>query len=176
MIKYILGLDPSGSFHEGKGTTGWCVLDTKNLTIVDTGTLYAGNFHSPTAYWNAHVYLIKNMKKKYPRLHVVMEDYFLYSGRAVSQINSRFETVRLLGILELYCSNAGIHYVFQRAADVMKRWSNDILEHKNIIRKEGRFLYLEPKGIQVCLHQVDSIRHAVHYRYFGKGAKKYGSI
>ena len=29
MYKYIFAIDPSGSFREGKGTTGWVLMDRR---------------------------------------------------------------------------------------------------------------------------------------------------
>ena len=32
--RYVLALDPSGSYYEGKGHTGWCLLDQETNKIV----------------------------------------------------------------------------------------------------------------------------------------------
>ena len=34
---YVLALDPSGNFHEGKGTTGYCLLDANENKIIEYG-------------------------------------------------------------------------------------------------------------------------------------------
>ena len=34
LYKYVLAFDPSGSFYEGKGTTGWCIMDTKTKEVL----------------------------------------------------------------------------------------------------------------------------------------------
>ena len=39
--KYTLGIDPSGAYKEGKGTTGWCLLNNKNNKLTAVGTIKA---------------------------------------------------------------------------------------------------------------------------------------
>ena len=167
---YILGLDPSGSFNEGKGTTGWCVLDACSGNIIETGILWAGNYNRDIDYWRSHITLLDRLRKKYlvddKKMVAVVEDYFLYAGRAKSQINSRFEMIRLLGILELYFAETNMTLQYQRATDVMTRWADKTLEHKGYIKKEGRFWLTDPVGTTVHDHQRDSIRHAVHFHTF----------
>ena len=58
---YILALDPSGAFHEGKGTTGWCLF--KNNKIKYTGILSAKRHCCMESYWESHINLIDAYNK-----------------------------------------------------------------------------------------------------------------
>lgn len=163
--RFILALDPSGAFYEGKGTTGWCIADC-NRTILEIGHISATDFESDFAYWKAHLDLIAFMQKKYPTLELVMEDYLLYAGKATSQINSRFETIQLIGVVRFACilNNLPVH--IQMAVQVKERWANNILEAKGVIVKSGRGYRLGDQNIFVNRHELDSIRHAMHYVSF----------
>ena len=95
--KFILGLDPSGNFYEGKGTTGWCIFNTSENKIIKAGSISAKDFKSQEEYWFAHIDLITDANKKYKKkLIVVMEDYMLYPNKAKSQVNSRMKHQNLL--------------------------------------------------------------------------------
>lgn len=162
--RYILAIDPSGNFNEGKGTTGWCLYDTVTNKIAKFGAIKASQYKSSLEYWDAHIKLIDDMAGY--ALTVVIEDYLLYSNKAQSQIRSRFETPKLIGVLqyELYLRNISV--VFQNASLVKTRWSDEILEHKGLIHKTGKYYTIS--GIQLSEHCRDAIRHAKHYATFRK--------
>ena len=163
--KHILALDPSGSFHEGKGTTGWCVLDAQTIQVLKTGFIAAKDFPGMEDYWGDHLLLIKQLCTE--DTIVVIEDYLLYESKLDTQINSRMETPKLIGLLQYSLWEKHIPYYMQTAVEVKKRWADNILIHKGI------FI---PKGNGVCLpidtsklinrHCKDSVRHAVHYATF----------
>lgn len=74
----ILAIDPSGAFYEGKGTTGWCVLEAGKNKVVRSGFLFAKDYDTKEAFWDAHVNLFVNMVKAYKTsVMVVIEDYIL---------------------------------------------------------------------------------------------------
>lgn len=163
--KWILGIDPSGSFTEGKGTTGICLIDAETLQIIHAEDITARSFTSKEDYWEHHLHTIRsflqrpNRKNRFNDTMVVIEDYILYANKAQSQINSRMETPKLIGIIQLWCTQNNIPYTMQFAHEVKNRWKDNILEWKGILkRKNGRFQYNE--------HIRDSIRHAVHYAVF----------
>jgi hypothetical protein len=65
----------------------------------------------------------------------------------------------------------------QRAVDVKKRWSDIILEEEGIITRvtttkvfehcHGKSGFALPKTLQRLMsHELDAIRHAVHYAMF----------
>ena len=87
--RYVLALDPSGNFNEGKGTTGWCLFDQDSGKLAKFGYLYAEHFKTQMDYWDAHINLIDSLAGYHP--DIVMEDYLLYSNRAEAQTNSRLE-------------------------------------------------------------------------------------
>lgn len=164
MNRYILALDPSGNFNEGKGTTGWCLFDTETNKVAKFGAISSKDFDTKCQYWEAHILLIDSLLGYHPE--IVCEDYLLYSTRADSQINSRLETPRLIGVLEYECFMRGINIHFQTAAQVKVRWSEAILEHKGYIKKKGLKYYLN--DIVTLDHTRDALKHALHYATFGK--------
>lgn len=166
--KYVLGLDPSGSFHEGNGTTGWCLFDATTNEIIDRGNLDAENYEEMEAYWDAHISLIRDKTILCDKnVIIVIEDYILYAAKLDSQINSRMETPKLIGILQHYCWLADIPYYMQLASEVKNRWTNEILLHKKIIYKNRAKFYIDAAcTVLINRHCIDAIRHAVHYNTF----------
>ena len=163
--KFILALDPSGNFKEGSGTTGWCFGSDK---ITSAGYLKADLFKSQEAFWAEQLKLITNFHLQYKDdLAIVCEDYLLYADKADSQINSRMETCKLIGAIQVECYRSGTTLEFQNASEVKNRWSNEVLVAKGVLIKKGKFLYLpEPNLLRVNRHIVDSVRHWTHYSTF----------
>lgn len=167
-MKYILALDPSGSFYEGKGTTGWVLMDArKNGKLLKSGTICAKDYSNMMEYFRAHISLLEHINYTYggPRLgygpyeayplRVVIEDYRLYGSKAHSQINSNLETSQLIGVLKYWCYMHGVIYKMQMASEVKQRWSDSVLKHYNIELPKSR-------------HAKDALRHAMHYMKFGR--------
>ena len=170
---YVLAFDPSGSFHEGKGITGWCFYDCKAKKIKRAGIINSKDYAEAAAYWNAHLELIYEIFHGFkPRLLVLAEDYLLYRDKAEAQTNSRMETCRLLGILEHSCWDWGIPFHMQTASQVVNRWNNQVLEFKKILYFEGNRPHLTVTRKPVSRHTLDAIRHAIHYATFGIGKEK----
>jgi len=162
--RFVLAFDPSGNYNEGKGTTGWCLYDTETCKIAKFGAIKAYKYESLMDYWNAHIKLIDDLSGY--AMTVVIEDYLLYSNRADSQINSRLETPKLIGMLQYELYMRGIDVVFQNAALVKTRWADYILEHKGLIQKQNDGYYIGL--IKLSDHSRDAIRHALHYATFRK--------
>lgn len=166
--KYILALDPSGNYHEGKGTTGWCVFNVADNRISKAGSISAKKYKCMETYWNAHLDLLQEHIDKYgsDNIIVVIEDYLLYASKAADQINSKMETPKLIGVLQWWCYIHQLAYWMQPASLVKKRWTNEILNYKGYIKKDGK-TYIVPgvKG-DITRHSLDAIRHAIHYATF----------
>ena len=152
----ILCIDPSGNYNEGKGTTGWSLLN-ENINIIACGQLLASEYKSKEEYWNNVIKLIINMNSD----TIVLEDFLLYAHKSNNQINSRFETPKLIGLIEMYAWENKIPIHLQRAVDVKNRWTDDILVKKNIISRVGNRYYAG--GVMTSEHIRDSIRHGVHF-------------
>lgn len=167
--RYILALDPSGSFYEGKGTTGWCVFDSKENKFITCGSLFAKDYRSAEEYWNNVINLIDYWVKTIGRKNIILvcEDYLLYANKLHDQINSRMETCKLIGAIQLHCYKKNICYYMQTASEVKTRWSNKILEHKGYIRLYRRS-YIPTSGSAETYthHTLDALRHAIHYATF----------
>jgi len=165
MHEHILALDPSGSYDEGKGTTGWCLMD-KDKRIISVASIKAKSFKSPSAYWAEHTALIDRLHQFYEKLVIVIEDYLLYAQEAQAQINSRFETVQLIGIIKHHCYTHKIPVYTQTASEVKRRWANDILVHKHVICKVHQHYVLNDTAEAIDRHDIDAIRHAMHFATF----------
>lgn len=165
--RYVLAMDPSGSYKEGLGTTGWCLYDQQTKKIVKFGYLYAGNFDCQFQYWDAHIKLIDSMTGYHP--DIVIEDYLLYGTRADAQINSRLETPQLLGIIKYETWKRGMFIYIQTAMQVKTRWDDNVLVHKGLIRKEKNSYYIGE--MLLSNHIKDSIRHAIHYSTYNSKYK-----
>lgn len=164
--RYTMGIDPSGAFKEGKGTTGWCVLDNRTNSILRIGTISAKDYNTEVEYWDAHIDKIKWVRRHYKSLAISIEDYILYKSSAMAQVNSQLETVQLLGIIKHFCYFNNLKVFIRPAVAVKTRWSDNILIRKNIIRKVGtRYMLPDSKQI-ICDHERDSIRHAIHFNTF----------
>ena len=164
-ITHVLAIDPSGNFKEGKGTTGWVLMQLPNK-LIKCGTIKAFNYKTQEAYWNAHTKLLETYINKYSKnLIVVLEDYILYENRAYNQINSQIETCRLLGILQWYCWKRKQKYIIETAAQVKTRWSDYILTEKGIIMYVKRKPIHASTGLELNNHTKDALRHALHFSY-----------
>lgn len=163
MITHILAIDPSGNFHEGKGTTGWVLMQLPNK-LVARGCIHATEYNSIEEYWNAHTKLIQyNIKRHKKHLIVILEDYILYENRAENQINSQIETCRLLGLLQWYCWKNKQEYILENASLVKTRWSDRILLEKGIIKAtKGKYIHCR-SNYEMNNHTRDALRHALYY-------------
>lgn len=164
LYKHILAIDPSGSFNEGKGTTGWVIMNYKEKLIA-AGTISAKDYKCPEEYWNAHVQLIERNQLHYgDSLIVVIEDYRLYGDKARSQTNSQMETCRLLGVLLWTCWRLQQPYTLQLASSVKQRWSDDLLLREHIFFKDRKGIVHTDSGKPMRTpHVRDAFRHAQHY-------------
>ena len=165
--RYVLALDPSGNFNEGKGTTGWCLFDQDSGKLAKFGYIYAEHFATQMDYWDAHISLIDSLAGYHP--DIVMEDYLLYGNRATNQINSRLETPQLLGIIKYECYKRGLFIYIQTALQVKIRWNDDILIKKGFINKKGNKYRIG--SVTVSDHVRDSIRHGVNYMTYNSKYK-----
>lgn len=164
----VIVLDPSGSFKEGKGTTGIITMQLyEDGMYLKPACLYAKDFKTQTAYWNAHLKFIAEYMRTngLKNVHLVVEDYLLYGDKAVSQTNSRMETSQLIGVIKNYAYERNIPIIMQTAAQVKRRWTNDILAHKGYLKPVGKRWSL-PGNHMLNRHQLDALRHGIHYYTF----------
>ena len=164
--RYTMGIDPSGAFREGKGTTGWCILDNRTNKLLKVGTISAKNFDTDMNYWQEHLNTIDWARKHYKSIAISIEDYILYKNYALSQVNSQLETVQLLGIIKLHCYKNNVDVFIRPAVAVKKRWSDEILLYKGVIAKMNTHFIVPDSKQRICEHERDSIRHAMHFNTF----------
>ena len=164
--EHILAIDPSGNFEEGKGTTGMCIFDCKNMAIFYLQNIAAKDYNSKEDYWKAHTDFIKVFTKRAGKCIIVIEDFTLDPRRAMQQSHSKMETPKLIGILQLFCKENNIPYKMQRPVEVKNRWADHILEFKKYIIKRNRMHYYNYSDKPISRHCKDAIRHAVHFATF----------
>ena len=173
--RYTLGIDPSGAFVEdGKGTTGWCIMDNLTRRVLEVSCISAKDYQSNHEYWEAHLTLIKDIARRYPfQFAVSIENYILYESSAAAQVNSTLETVQVIAIIKQYCWQNAIKYAIRPAVFVKKRFSNDILANLGIIGMVGSCCVVECRpGVPLRTHELDAIRHATYFATFENGRKE----
>lgn len=88
------------------------------------------------------------LKEVGPVAKVVIEDYRLYSHKAVQQSGSRLETVRVIGAIESWAAINGSEVILQAASikKIAEKWSG-----------------IKPKGDHKNLHHIDAMLHGHYY-------------
>lgn len=163
----LLALDPSGNFNEGKGTTGW-VLFNFNCDVLAFGQISAKDYMSREKYWDGILDLIRT----YNPLILVVEDYLLYQNRAMNQVNSRFETPQLIGVIKMEAYKDNREIYLQQACEVKTRWTEARLINSGYMYKKGNRFYIN--GQHIPEHSRDALRHGIHFiRYKFKKRSKY---
>jgi Holliday junction resolvasome RuvABC endonuclease subunit len=173
----LLAIDPSGNFNEGKGISGWVLMTEDTGKVIKFGAIDASTSMSFEQHCDNHMKLIEQLSEKYPNTTVIVEDYFLYANRAATQINSRMETPKLLGVIQYFCYKHGIKLQFQTAVSVQRRWKDFLLVKQGFMttskymRQDKEYTFCYINGFKVNNHVVDALRHAVHYYRFQCGGK-----
>lgn len=169
-IKYILGIDPSGNFIEGKGTTGLCLVNLTTNKPIWAGYIQACNYNSQEEYWDRVISCIQVVCKQYKGTALAVEDYILYQSTAMSQVNSTFETPQLIGVIKYHCYMNKIPLFIRPASRVKKRWTEDIMVRKGYLKYNKRTgYYIEDEDgntIQMIEHSRDALKHAIHCMLF----------
>lgn len=156
----LLTFDPSGNFHEGKGTTGYAVFQDGEL--IGFNDIKSEKCFTQEEYWAKHRNLIEGQQ---PDI-VLIESYKLFEHKAQSQSWSALETPQLIGFLRMVCYDLNIPVVFQDPAQ--KAGVNDIrLTKLGYLEKRGDRYYVD--GRLTNLHMRDAIRHGIYYYRYGKG-------
>lgn len=178
LIRYVIGVDPSGNFYEGKGTTGIAVYDIKMDKIIYTDHVSARYSATQVEYWEEVIGELEGMLNQYGtrRCVLAVEDYLLYANTAKAQINSTFETPQLIGVIKYYF-NGVCPVLFRNANTAKTRWTDDILVRKKylLVDKKLGYYIINEDGVmtQVIEHSRDAIRHAL---YCGKFEIKGGKV
>lgn len=164
----VLGVDPSGEFDKGKGTTGLAIVDDSEgkPLLIHHVVVKASDHETSMKYWEAVYIKIASLTMLYTIDDVVIEDYILYGSSAKAQINSGMETSKLIGMLTFnLIMQHGIKVYLNIAANVKNRWTNEILEHEQIIvMHKGRAWDGQNRPINP--HALDAVRHATHGIFF----------
>ena len=172
-MQIVLALDPSGAFHEGKGCTGWCLMNKESKELLDIGTVSAEDYPTDMQYFAANIDLLYFCKNRYGTdLQIVMEDYVLYAAQAQAQTNSHMETCQLIGAIKYQAFLLDIPVKMQLANMVTTRWADTVLVAKGIL-VDGRFPNVD---FAPNPHERDAFRHALHYATFnGKDIEEGGT-
>ena len=157
----VLAIDPSGNFPGG--TTAFCQFDTEAKTY-RTCMVRAKDYNTQLEYWNA----VTDCMIASASDHIVCEDFILYAHKATAQSWSSLDTARLVGVLEYMAHIEELPFSLQRAVEVMKRWADDQLIHAGYLKRVGkRRANITTDSEQFLVeHEIDALRHAVHYATF----------
>ena len=171
-VRFVIGVDPSGAFYEGKGTTGLAVYDIKNDSIVQVLTVSATDFDNLEEYLLGNLRAILGLHYYYSHLCedskdvnetvVSIEDFLVYATHAASFTNSKMETCQLIGLLRCELYRQKIKFYMRPASAVKSRWTDDILAHHDYIKKIGNHCYWKDRPKPLATHERDAIKHAVH--------------
>ena len=178
LIRYVIGVDPSGNFVEGKGTTGIAVYDIKADRIIHVDYVSAKYSLGQVDYWEKVIYKLNELLTKYrtKRCVLAVEDYLLYANTAKAQINSTFETPQLIGVIK-YAYKDTCPVLFRNANTAKTRWTDELLVRKKYLlvdKKLGYYIINENGEMtQVIEHSRDAVRHAL---YCGKFEIKGGKV
>ena len=71
-----------------------------------------------------------------------------------------------IGVIKMACSDMGLPVYLQTAGEVKRRWANEILVKKGIIVPRGRGYILAATGEPINKHELDALRHGMHFSYF----------
>lgn len=165
--RYVLGIDPSGSFNEGKGHTGFSIFDREQELFIKVAQLEAVNFKTQTEYWHAHITQIAIVKETYKDVAFSMESFILYHATAMSLVNSEMETCQLIGIIKDYCYMHKLPLYMRPAVMVKRRWDEPVMEHRGVIYKHGKnYGVYNTDCMYATAHILDSMKHALHCAYF----------
>jgi hypothetical protein len=171
---YIIGVDPSGSYNEGKGTTGIVVLHPSGQ-LTEHFTVNAVDYPTQIGYWAAVLDALETTSALLIDAgHFVVwsvEDYVLYATSAKAQINSEMETSKLIGAITMLAYNLAIPLYIRNASQVVNRWNNEVLMYKEVIFKEGN-RYVDKDKEPINRHCLDALRHALHCHYFEVDRKR----
>ena len=164
-VRYVIGVDPSGAFHEGKGTTGLAVYDIQKDRIVQVETVAATEYTCLEKYLLANLNAILRLYHTYNQagnVVVSIEDFLVYATHAASFTNSKMETCQLIGLLrcELYLRK--IKFYMRPASAVKQRWAENILVAKAYITKRGVSYYWNDRPQPLATHERDAMKHAIH--------------
>ena len=178
LIRYVIGVDPSGNFVEGKGTTGIAVYDIKTDKILRVDYISAKFASEQVQYWEMVIERLGDLVGKYgtKKCALAVEDYLLYANTAKAQINSTFETPQLIGVIK-YVFKGVCPVLFRNANTAKTRWTDDLLVRKKYLlvdKKLGYYIINEDgETTQVIEHSRDAVRHAI---YCGKFEIKGGKV
>ena len=165
--RLILGIDPSGNFAEGKGTTGFALYDPEADKVLCTDAVGSEEDECAEAYWRRVILYIETIYLRFKgELILSMESYILYDHKGTQQTWSSMETPQLIGAIRYFAFDHQIILYMRPAVQVKKRWSNEILEHKQYIEKRSNSHTLPGCNHKLATHELDAIRHALHCAKF----------
>lgn len=161
----IVAIDPSGSYNEGKGHTGFAVTDTE-VNLIQAFDADAKDFSNRHEYWKWIMFAIFSLNPDV----VVIENFVIRSNGFL--IGKMPETPMLIGALVWELEKRNIKYVFQSPSQAKTRFKDIYLgkylsnyEIKDTTR--GKLYYLNGKLTND--HQRDAIKHLLYYKKYNKG-------
>lgn len=140
----VIGIDPGE-------TTGVCCFDDHKL--VDARQLPTGLMPMAARTVREYIKEYSSLSNTQRTVHIVMESYRVYSWKADEHAWAGLHTPRLIGAIELVCSDLGLSLKTQSAQQGKGFCTDDKLMAWGIYQEGAR-------------HARDAIRHACYYLLF----------
>ncbi|WP_322154478.1 hypothetical protein [Paratractidigestivibacter sp.] len=159
-MRYIV-MDPSGSFDEGKGHTGVCILEDDDWEHMRSYSIAAKDFKTRCEYWKAHVNLITTN----PDATFVVESFMIRSDGFL--VGKMPETIRLIGVMQYFMDCFDIKYAFQTPVMAKARFKDEALPKyipglTHDVKKKRYYLY----GNVINDHMRDAMKHLLYYKKY----------
>jgi len=164
---FYIVLDPSGSYNEGKGHTGFVTMCENDWTTLHVNSIAAKDFVDRHEYWNSIISrTIETAKAARPVRTVVIIESFMIRNNGFL-IGKMPETIRLIGALEYALESEGIDFVFQTPSQAKARFRDETL-HRHVPGFEynaaNNRYYFNGK---ICNDHVrDALKHLLYYKHY----------
>ncbi len=164
---WYMAIDPSGSYNEGKGSTGIALMYGDDMTNLTSYDIKAKHFENRHDYWKeimSHPILLSK------NITVIIETFVVRSNGFL--VGKMPETSLFIGALVWELEKRNIPYVFQNPSQAKTRFKDENLGKyltNYEIRKDKRgrnLYYLNDK--QLNDHQRDAIKHLLYYKRYGE--------
>lgn len=160
----LVFVDPSGSFHEGKGHTGiaWMQDDWTTLHVL---SLSASAYPERHMYWEAIINNVLDMIET-PDDIVIIESFMIRTQGFL--MGKMPETIQFIGALCWELEKHNIKYCLQTPTQAKSRFKDDDLPRyiPGFEKRDNGRYYLN--GKQVNDHIRDALKHLLYFKKYRK--------
>lgn len=134
----IISIDPGEGAHNG-------------LAISNKFSEGNWDVERNDAVYKAELFDIISRADKPKKLLIIVEEYKLYESKANAMIGNKFETVKVIGVIEYICKQRGIECIISQTM-------NKAFFNNDRLKKMGLYTAVE--------HKRDAMRHLLYWLYF----------